>query len=182
MDALASQAGHSANMSRLRYAAEEGKIPSMSSDLLGRFSRVSEAWWEVTGFRPGHAPLLPLRAHQNLRAAAAIPPLQPAPTLPQAPVFDTQAMILQLTSAFTAEIQKVEQRVDEMVRKAVAEAMIQSQYPNLGKPNPLPMEKVRASSQPPPATEDHEMGQVRPSPPPPNDDEEIDMYVEDTQA
>ena len=102
MDALASQAGHSANMSCLRYAAEEGKIPSMSSDLLGWFSRVSEAWWEVTGFRPGHAPLLPLHARQNLQAAAAIPPLQPAPTLPQAPVFDTQAMILQLTSAFTA--------------------------------------------------------------------------------
>ena len=157
----------------------------MSSDLLGWFSCVSEAWWEVTGLRPGHAPLLPLHTHQNLYAAAPIPLPQPVPTLPQALVFDTQTMILQLTSAFTAEIQKVEQRVDEMVRKAVAEAMIQSQYPNLGKPNLLPPLEVRvpSPSPPPPVTKDHQMNQVRPSPPPPTKDEEaMDMYIGDTQA
>ena len=74
MDALASQAGHSIDMTRLRYAPEVGKIPTMSSDLLGRFARVSEAWWHVAGFRPGYAPMLPLRARQELRAAAPVPP------------------------------------------------------------------------------------------------------------
>ena len=44
LDALASQAGHSIIMTRLRYAPEVGMPPSMSSDLLGCFARVSEAW------------------------------------------------------------------------------------------------------------------------------------------
>src|ERR1700678_3284575 len=110
MDALASQAGHLIDMTRLRYAPKVGKIPSMSSDLLGRFARVSEAWWQVAGFRPGHPPMLPLRARQDLHAAAPIAPLQPQQPLAQAPAFDTQDMVLCLTSAFTTEIQKIEQK------------------------------------------------------------------------
>ena len=175
MDVLASQAGHSIDMTRLRYAPEEGMIPSMSSDLLARFGRVSEAWWEVTGFRPGHAAMLPLRVRQDLRAAAPIA-AQPNPllTVPQAPAVDNQAVILGITSALTAEIQKLEHNLVDMVRKAVAEAMIPTQYPYIGKPNPAPLcppsvvedqqiNEVRTFSPPP---EDEPMDEVRSSPPP----------------
>jgi hypothetical protein len=155
MDALASQAGHSIDMSRLRYAPEVGKIPTMSSDLLGRFARVSEAWWEVAGFRPGYPPMLPLRARQDMRAAAPIPPLQQGPVVTQAPVFDTQAIILAVTTAVTAEMQKIEVGLEALVRKTVAEAMIHSQYPQMGKPNPAA----------PPIIEDEIMDNVRSSPP-----------------
>jgi hypothetical protein len=163
MDTLASQAGHSVDMTRLRYAAEVGKIPSMSSDLLGRFSRVSEAWWQVTGFRPGYAPMLPLRARQDLRAAAPVAPLQPGPITTQAPaVFDTHAVILAVTSAVTAEMQKIEASLEGLVRKAVAEAMIQSQYPHMGKPNPAPAPIQNAPPPPPlpPVIEDAPMDNV----------------------
>jgi len=172
MDVLASQAGHSVDMTRLRYAAEVGKIPSMSSDLLGRFARVSEAWWHVTGFRPGYAPLLPLRARQDLRAAAPIPPLQSGPALNNAQEFDTQAIILAVTSSVTAEIQKIELNLEAMVRKAVAEAMIQSQYPHMGKPNPIP-----SSIQTLPVTGDAPMDDVRSSAPVSTGDIEMtDIY------
>ena len=137
LDALATQAGHSIIMTRLRYAPEVGMPPSMSSDLLGRFARVSEAWWQVAGFRPGHAPLLPLRTRQNLRAESSNSTLPMGSTSTQAPVVDTQSIILALTSAFTAEIQKIEHSLDVQVRKAVAEAMIQSQY-SIGQPRSAP--------------------------------------------
>ena len=160
MDVLASQAGHSVDMTRLRYAPEVGKIPSMSSDLLGRFARVSEAWWHVAGFRPGYAPLLPLHARQDLRAAAPSAPLQPGPTLNNAPEFDTQAIILAVASSVTAEMQKIELNLEAMIRKAVAEAMIQSQYPHMGKPNPVPPSIKNPTPPPPPVSEDATMNEV----------------------
>jgi hypothetical protein len=182
MDALASQAGHSIDMSRLRYAPEVGKIPTMSSDLLGRFARVSEAWWQVAGFRPGHPPMLPLRARQDLRAAAPVAPLQPGPAHTQAPVFDTQAILLAMTSAITAEMQKVERNLDGLVRRAVAEAMIQSQYPQMGRPHPAPappvivnkpMDDVRVPS---PQPDDQPMDDVRIPPHVTTEAEETDIY------
>jgi hypothetical protein len=169
MDALASQAGHSIDMTRLRYASEEGMVPSMSSDLLARFGRVSEAWWEVTGFRPGYPPMLPLRVRQDLRAAAPIA-AQPVPLVsnPQPSTVDNQAVILGITSFLTAEIQKLQHSLGDMVRKSVAEAMIPTQYPHMGKPNP-------ALPQPPPVVEDQPMDEVRPfSPPPVTEDQSME--------
>ena len=156
MDALASQAGHSIDMSCLRYAPEVGKIPSMSSDLLGRFGRVSEAWWQVAGFRPGYTPTLPLRVRQDLHAAAHTAPIQPGPALAQAPIIDTQAIILAMTSAVTAEIQKVEVSLEALVRRTVAEAMIQAQYPQVRRSNVLPPQAL-----PVPVIEDDHMDNVR---------------------
>ena len=160
MDALASQAGHSIDMSRLRYAPEVGKIPSMSSDLLGRFARVSEAWWQVAGFRPGYAPMLPLRARQDLRAAAPINLPQPGPTLAEPPAVDSQGIILAVTSAIIAEVQKMEVSLISLVRTSVAQGMIQTQYPHIGLPNPLP-QNVR-----PRVVEDVVMDEVRNLQPP----------------
>ena len=64
LDVLAAQMGHSAQMARSRYAIEVGHLPAMSSDLLLRYGRISEAWWEVTGFKPDTPPLLPLQSRQ----------------------------------------------------------------------------------------------------------------------
>jgi hypothetical protein len=180
MDALASQAGHSIDMTRLRYAPEVGKLPTMSSDLLGRFARVSEAWWHVAGFRPGHSPMIPLRARQELRSAAvpAIPP-QPGSTSNAAPVFDAQALILSITSAVKAEIQKVELSMEAMVRKAVAEAMIQTQYPQMGRPTPALPPVQTAPPPPPQVIEDDPMEQVtftNPFPSTHEDQEMTDIY------
>jgi hypothetical protein len=187
IDALASQAGHSIDMTRLRYAPEVGKIPTMSSDLLGRFARVSQAWWEVTGFRPGYPPMLPLRARQNIRAAAPVAHLQQGPVVAQAPVVDTQAIILAVTSAVTAEMQKIEAGLQELVRKTVAEAMIHSQYPQMGRPNlvrsiveatgpPIIDDNVRSSrTNPLPVVEDEPMNNdVRSL----HDEEMEDPYME----
>ena len=161
LDALATQAGHTILMTRLRYASEEGMPACMSSDLLARFGRVSEAWWEVAGFRPGHAPMLPLRARQDIRATTTLnPPPPPGPTSIQPPVFDTQSIILALTATVKAEIQKVEHSLEAQVRKAVAEAMIQSQYA-IGQPRSVP----HHIPSPPPFIEDVPMDEVRNSPP-----------------
>lgn len=177
MDALASQAGHSIDMTRLRYAPEVGKIPSMSSDLLGRFGRVSEAWWQVAGFRPEYPPMLPLRARQDIRATASITPHQSAPTIPQALLFDTQAVILAMTSAVTAEMQKVEDRLETIVRKTIAEALLQGQYPQLRRPNPIPSLVHTTPSIPPPVTEDEPMDEPFISAPTLTGDEEMtDLY------
>ena len=43
-DVLAEQASHSAHMAQLKYAAEVGHLPSMSSNLLFRYGHVSESW------------------------------------------------------------------------------------------------------------------------------------------
>jgi len=59
-DLLALQMGHSLQMARVNYALETGHLPGMSSDLLLRFGRVSEAWWKAIGFERGVPPLQPL--------------------------------------------------------------------------------------------------------------------------
>ncbi|KIM38448.1 hypothetical protein M413DRAFT_75856, partial [Hebeloma cylindrosporum] len=129
LDTLAAQANHTLHMTRLRYAPEEGKLPSMSSDLLLRFGRASEAWWEHVGCRPGYPPLLPLRIRQELRETAAqqttkVPQGGPANAPVAAPVVDTQVIIQAVTSAVVAEVQKIIPNLDTLVRRAVAEALI----------------------------------------------------------
>ena len=57
---------------KLRYASKEGKVPSMSTNLLLCFGQISEAWWEVTGFRDGYPSMLPLHTHQEHHEAALI--------------------------------------------------------------------------------------------------------------
>ena len=142
MDALAAQASHSIIITRLRYAPEVGKLPSMSSDLLLRFGRVSEAWWEHTGFKPGCPPLLPLRARQELRDAALAAKLHPPPA-PLA-VVDTQAIVHAVTLAVITEVQKMQGNLDAQIRRSIAEALAEVKHPNIGQPNHTPL-----SSQPP---------------------------------
>ena len=182
LDALATQAGHTILMSRLRYASEVGMPPCMSSDLLARFGRVSEAWWEVAGFRPGHAPMLPLRARQNIRATALNHPLPQCPTSIHPPVSDIQSIILAITSTVKAEIQKVEHSLEAQVRKAVAEAMVQSQY-SIGQPRsaphpiPVPVPPLPPHNEDVPMDDDlSDLPPINPHPIFDQDREPTDMY------
>ncbi len=65
LDLLAAQMGHTAQMARTHYANEVHHLPAMSSDLLLRYGRISEAWWEVIGFKSGAEPMLPLRKRRK---------------------------------------------------------------------------------------------------------------------
>jgi hypothetical protein len=130
MDILAAQAGHTAQMARLKYAAELGQLPCMSSDLLLRFGRVSEAWWEVTGFKPDTPPLLPLRWRMLNRLApfpitnSATMGLVTNPTAQTTqPVIDTVKLIEIITATIIHEIGQVKIGLTEIVREAVAEAL-----------------------------------------------------------
>jgi hypothetical protein len=165
MDALAQQAGHSITIARVKYATEEGQIASMSTDLLLRFGRVSEAWWEHAGFKPGCPPLPPLRARQKLREAAfAAAQLQPAP----APAVDIQAIILTVIAAVIAEFQKLRGSVDTQIKQSIAQALPVAQHPNIGQ-------------LPPPhhAPPTHFSSPSLPSPPPPLSSEDVQMINSD---
>ena len=70
-DFLALQMGHSLEMARSTYALEAGHLPGMSSDLLLRFGRISEAWLGVIGFKEDTPPLEPLSKRKK-RAAEAV--------------------------------------------------------------------------------------------------------------
>ena len=61
LELLSAQRGHSLQVEQAQYAQEVHHLPGMSSDLLLRYGRISEAWWEVLGLKPGRPPLLPLR-------------------------------------------------------------------------------------------------------------------------
>ena len=174
LDALAAQAGHTITMSRLRYAPEVGKPASMSSDLLLRFGRVSEMWWEHAGFKPGCPPLLPLRVRRELREGAGVAQVHPAAGPLPPPVIDTQAIILAVTSKVVGELQTMKIDIDTGVRRAVAEAIIEAQYPDMGgRPAPAP-----APAPPPPPSHDIPMDDATMFPPPTQFlvDEMTDIY------
>lgn len=71
LDLLAMQMGHSVHMARSNYALEIGYLPGMSSDLLLRYGRISQAWWSVIGFKTGTPPLEPLCIRKEHAAKAA---------------------------------------------------------------------------------------------------------------
>jgi hypothetical protein len=74
VDLLSMQMGHLVHMARSNYALEIGYLPGMSSDLLRRYGRISQAWWSVIGFKTGTPPLEPIwirKAHAAEHAAEA---------------------------------------------------------------------------------------------------------------
>ena len=72
MDVLAMQSGHSVMMARQQYATEAGCLPGMSCDLLLRFGRISEVWWEVLGLLRDLPPMLLLRQRYSAMAKTHI--------------------------------------------------------------------------------------------------------------
>jgi hypothetical protein len=133
MDALSYQAGHSPTMARLKYAPEVGQVACMSSDLLLRFGRMSEAWWEHAGFKPGRPPLLSLRARQEHREAAL-----EAAELHPAPAVDIQAIVLAVIAAVIAEFQKLQGSLDAQIKQSISQALptAHHHHPNVGPPPP----------------------------------------------
>jgi hypothetical protein len=67
-DALVEQRGHSVEMSRTHYGRRVDRLQSLSDDVLIRFGRVSEAWWQLVGFFPGKPPLLPVDQRRHIRS------------------------------------------------------------------------------------------------------------------
>ena len=126
-DVLAEQAGHSAHMAQLKYAAEVGHLPSMSSNLLLCYGHISELWWAVTGFKPDTPPTLPLRLRARLRPEH--PHTESAnPTVINASTSNslTGQMQALITSLFS-EIQQLRGDIKREVHSAVGEALAAEQ-------------------------------------------------------
>ena len=66
LDVLALQMAHTARMAQVHYANKVYHLLAMSSDLLLQYGRASEVWWMVIGFKPGAAPMLPLRQQHKV--------------------------------------------------------------------------------------------------------------------
>ena len=118
----------------------------MPSDLLLRYGQISEAWWEVTAFKPNTPPMLPLCTHKNLQRAAQLAFEGTGPGPIPAPNFNIQAIIGLLTAALNSHIDWIKVNLREIIRTAVAKALAQFQYANIGQPAaPPPPPPVAAS-------------------------------------
>lgn len=57
---LDAQMCHSSSIANNEYAVEFNHLPGMSSQMLLRYGKISEQWWEVIGVVPDTPPILPL--------------------------------------------------------------------------------------------------------------------------
>ncbi|KIJ31750.1 hypothetical protein M422DRAFT_266500 [Sphaerobolus stellatus SS14] len=60
------QQSHSAAVARTHYAVEEGCLPSMTSQMLRQFGRISDMFCEVWGGKEGKPARQPIRTRQNI--------------------------------------------------------------------------------------------------------------------
>jgi hypothetical protein len=143
-DVLALQRGHSASMARRKYAPEVDHLPSMSSDRLLEFGHASEAWWEVTGFRPGYPPMMPFkqRLHRHIPNTSS----HQESSAPGVPSSDTLSLVLnymkQMEANISNQIQALQHNIAREVQTVVAEAlamqsMAQSNVPQSTHPAPF---------------------------------------------
>lgn len=116
LDVIAAQAGHSVTVAQTHYAIEHHRLPSMPSELLHRFGRVSEEWWKVMDVHP----ILPALAPWRTRIS-----LQPnthqdtgAPIVMQSTNIDNSTALL---TAFTNLLHSTEARLVEKLNKGLAE-------------------------------------------------------------
>ncbi|KAF8869304.1 hypothetical protein BD779DRAFT_1739474, partial [Infundibulicybe gibba] len=121
-DVLAAQRGHGIATSRRSYAPEVGHLPCMSSDLLLRYGHISEAWWQVVGFKPYFPPSLPLNLRNKFiqpQQLLANPHPQPAsnPSPPDAGL---------LCATLMAEIHKSEARTKDNMEHALAASLAEA--------------------------------------------------------
>lgn len=124
LDVLAAQSGHCVLTAQKKYASEVGHLPAMSSDLLLRYGRISELWWEITGFKPNSPPMLPLRTRQRLHLQTRPHESTTPFTLPYVPpAIDTQQLLQALTATITDQIQQAKLFLKTEVHNAVAEAL-----------------------------------------------------------
>ena len=120
-DILAAQRGHNLSTSRRSYALEIGHLPSMSSDTLRQFGRISEAWWEVVGFKTGCPPLLPLsRRRKAARTAATVPSGDVAGLLD----LGSDDLLDHITATVASEVQKAQATLLKEIQKVVAAGIV----------------------------------------------------------
>ncbi|KAK0440199.1 uncharacterized protein EV420DRAFT_1279273, partial [Desarmillaria tabescens] len=124
-DSYAAQRGHSVQTARRIYAPELGRLPSISSEALLRFSSASRDWWTVTGFMPGIPPKLPLLHRRQLweenQASAPGPAAGPASTCAEGAQipFDAVKLVEQLTATLVDQITRAEVRMEERIKSIV---------------------------------------------------------------
>ena len=120
-DILAAQRGHNLSTSRRSYALEVGHLPSMSSDALRRYGRISEAWWEVIGFKTGSPPLLPLskrRKHSRMTAIASTGNDSGSCNI------DSDGLLDHITATVASEVQKAQVIMLKEIQKVVAAGIV----------------------------------------------------------
>lgn len=135
-DILARQRVHCKRTANHIYAPEHGKLSCLSSDVLLRFGRASEAWWEVVGFMPGKPPMLPLAHRRHLRGPGAVMQtgeIQTGPT-----VLDHSAIIQALTATVVSELAKIKGDLFTEVRASVTESVAEALRRGLFSAPPVP--------------------------------------------
>ena len=163
-DVLAEQAGHSAHMAQLKYAAEVGHLPSMSSDLLLCYGHVSESWWAVTGFKPNTPPTLPRRIRARLRPDT-LPTELLNPASDTHSTADSSGQMQNLIASLFSEIQKLRGDIKQEVRSAVGEVLAggrQLQVQPTLRPPPVPQSDTMSE------THDYDSMYATPTPLPPS--------------
>jgi hypothetical protein len=122
-DALAEQAGHTIATRQAHYAPELGLLPALSSDLLLRYSRISEWWWRLTGFFPGAVPLLPLvqccGIRNDIGQPAQVPRMGEGDTGGSPPA-DLARLVEQLTAVITNSATQLKIELEGQIQTAVA--------------------------------------------------------------
>jgi hypothetical protein len=120
IDLVAAQRGHTEATARFKYASEAGHLPRLSSELLLRFGKISEKWWHVTGFKPGAAPLPPLRTRQRLLNRTAdnmdFDNSGPGERLPE-------QMMSAFTKAMESTFHQMQSKVEKQIKDSSAKAL-----------------------------------------------------------
>jgi hypothetical protein len=124
-DSLAEQANHSHQTQVRMYASQEGHLHCMSSDTLLRFGHVSEAWWKLVQFYPGHPPILPIqqrrRLHQTLQPNSlpldSTSPPQPASSAQAS--LDTGKIIEHLTMTMSTAIAQMKAELTSHIQQSI---------------------------------------------------------------
>jgi hypothetical protein len=115
LDVIAAQRGHKSATSRRIYAIEVNHLPCLSSDLLLRYGRASEAWWEVVGVKPNVPPMLPLCQRRLISQQAACP----GPAYSSS-AFNQNEVTQAVTATILDEMQKMKENLYKQVQQSVA--------------------------------------------------------------
>jgi hypothetical protein len=169
-DILAAQRGHTLFTAWKNYAQELFHLPCMSSDLLLRFARASEAWWEVVGVKPGVPPLLPLIQRRALTTQIPSVALQPNDTVHAATVIDAAAISQTIAATISHEIGKMKTEIMAQIQASVAAGIAEMMHRGLtgGTWNTPPPPPPLLPPSPPHLSPPAPAPAPPPSPPPPS--------------
>ena len=126
-DALIKQRGHGALADRRCYGVQSAYLTTLSSDLMFRFGHMSEWWWRLTQFSPGHAPLLPLdvrrKSHhsgQNLSVKSSSSPLI------QHTSYDDDKLAAMVSAGVSTAIRSLRNEMDAIIKSSVAAGIVEA--------------------------------------------------------